>query len=286
MESTSVSFRPYDQDLLETILTHPEMARKNVWWLFTTYFWNRLKDEMYDIETDGQDIEDMVEYDDYELDGQLIAKDDLRMLLEGSVDDFMAAAESGLTIRICDKPYRIPKNENLSADILKNKIFRFGSHGDLMAVITKQYIQEPYDKNEMNTVGKERKDSRMFFKKLVWLVDNTDEGWDNLTDIEAAAYTWGIKMAKYEGKYVREVSDIALKTFDYIDRKVAEFTPDELTDCWIDDYTCAMVSIDTQFSARKMLEWAEANGQKSIVSRIPDNKADDYWYIKGLKTFF
>jgi hypothetical protein len=47
-----------------------------------------------------------------------------------------------------------------------------------------------------------------------------------------------------------------------------------------------MVSVDTQFSSGKMLEWAEANGQKSVVSGIPDNKADDYWYAKGLKTFF
>ena len=291
MEWISKSF---DKETLSSILKHPETARKNAWWLFTSFFWHKLKEELFQMFYEDEDPELIPDYEEFDIENQTIPNEILETMLQSAAEDFVSAMNNGLAIKINDKPYRVPKSENVSVEVLTKEIFKFPdieAPGDPnVAKIVKACIYEVQDNHfqegQLSEIGEENKLSRVFFKKLVWLTEKTDDGWERLTDIEAACYVWALQMAKYEGKYVKDVAEAAAKALERINKDVGNFTLEEITDCWIRSYDSAMVSIDTQFSATKMLQWAKDNNQESVVSRISEKSADDYWYIQGLKSFF
>lgn len=291
----SILIHCYDKNVLSGILEHPETARKNVWHLFTTFFWHRLKEEVYQMVNEDEDPELTIGYEEFKIDGFKIDAAIHKTILECSAEDFIEAMNGGMTVRIKDKPIRIPKNENVTKEILATKIFQFQPDNnpnstEEMLVIDRNQIYEvednPINGNQSTEIGEEVKKSREFFKKLVYLVEKTDDGWDKLTDIEAACYVWGLQMAKYDGKYVKEVPDKVLAAVERINRDVGDFTLEELTSCWVREYDSASVGVDTQFSVTKMEHWAEGEGQKSIVNRVNQKIADDYWYLQGVKSFF
>lgn len=280
-----MEYRLYDKGVLDMILRHPETARKDAYRLFTAFFWHRMKGEMYMSEYEEADPEeeDVPKYDEYDMNGSAIPERLFRSMLEESADDFIAAAENGFTVRVADKPYRIPKCSKLSRDVLTGGIFRFSTGSDGMAEIDESRIYEPVA--DIGSAPDEMRAGRRMFRNIVWLVDNVDDGWERLTDIEAAAYTWGLRMARYEGQRVKSVIIHALQTVTEICNTVAPFSIEELSDCWNGEYDSATVSVETQFSAEKVRRWNEMNGQKSEVQSVDAALADDWWFERGHLNF-
>lgn len=284
---TTIRKCPVDRDRLETILKHPDTVAKNAWMLFVAYFWDGFKSECYHMQYEDEDPELVPDYSEYDINGMSIEKETFDIMLNSAADDYLEAMHNRMTVRIADKPFRVPSNENVTKEILVHDIFQFkvrnpDSHRPYLS-IQKSDIYE-IDDTEQKDPAEEKRDSRLFFHKIVLLVETTDDGWDILTDMEAAAYEWAFVMYKYEDELVKDMANEVNKAFQKIEEEIGFDNAYCITDCWISDFKSAVVSIDTQFSAEKIRSWNAANKQKSLVDDIDAKKANDYWYDK-CKTF-
>ncbi len=267
-----ICFRPYERETLRMIIDHPDTARKNAFWLFTAYFWHRLKDELYRNEYDElEDDDDVPSYGEYDIEGVWIDPGLLSVMLRCSASDFMSAMMGGLTIRILNKPYRVPMNRGVTEDMLATRIFDFPD-----SVIMRDLINEGVE--EQAKADDEQKSSRAYFRKIAYLTEVTDDGWTRLTDMEAAAYEWALEMCMYDGDEVRSRPAETLRALELICRDVRDFTIEELSECWTRPFGAAAVSVDSQFSASKIRKWNADNGQESCIDGVSQEDADDYWY--------
>jgi len=284
MERTSIS--KFDRSVLDSIIKHPAMASKNAWWLFTVFFWNNLREECYHVLYEDEDPDLIPDYKEFSIDNMKIEKDVLDIMLKCSAEDFINAMENNLTIRIGGKPYRIPRNENVTKEKLVNSIFKFPEiYEGNKCHIHRNFVFEVRD---IDPEGYDRttdiRESRKFFHKLVYMAESSDDGWYDLTDMEAAAYTWALFMRRYEEEYVKSVIEPVRKALNKIYKECGIETLAELSSCWVDEIESAKVSVDTQFSASKIRRWNEQNAQESFVDKVDLEAAEDYWY-KDCKTF-
>lgn len=280
-----MEYRKYDPGVLDMVIRHPETARKDAYRLFTSFLWHRMKEEVYlsEYEESDPETEDVPGYGEYVIDGARIPHQLFRSMLQESIEDFVSASENGLTVRVDGKPYRIPRCEGLDRDVLKG-MFRFRVDGDGMAVVDCGMVFEPVSESHGDDASETRR-SRQMFRDIVWLVDNTEDGWERLTDMEAAAYTWGVRMCAYEGEPVKSVIGKAMETVDEICNTVAPLDIGCISGCWNERLESARVSTETQFSASMVEEWNADNGQESALQSVDHAAANDYWYDKGHKLF-
>ena len=182
----------FDRNVLDTITRHPDMARKNAWWLFTVFTFECLKEEYYQMLCEDDEPDTVPGYKEFSIDGMEVDDGILETLINGCADDFANAMDSGLAIRIGGKPYRVPKNENVNRDTLARSVFQFRPCKDKpgTSVISMDDIYEVRDLNvDEPDRASEMKRSRKFFHKLVYMAESPGDGWYDLTDMEAAAYT-------------------------------------------------------------------------------------------------
>lgn len=281
MGSTNLILRHLiDRDRLDTILKHPDVCARNTWELFIVFFWERLKSECYQMMYEDEDPELVPDYKEFTIEGVTIEKDILDTMLESSAEDFMEAMKGRMTISIEDRPYRVPSNDDVTLKRLTKDMFMFPyveAQGDPDAVKILKECVYVFEHKEERSTQEDKQEARKMFHRIVWLVE-VDDGWDRLTDMEAAAFEWSYRMYKYEGRFVKDIPIEVNKAFVKIEKSVGFDNAYCITDCWISDFRSAQVQIDTQFSARKIRDWNERNRQKSIVDTVDQDTADAYWY--------
>lgn len=278
------------QAQLSDLLRDPGTARKDPYLLFIAHYWEKVREYMYDLELSECDGDDEPDYDGFKADGLTIDKSMLETILESCMDDVASAQENGLVIRIDGKPFRLSKTVTAKREVMSMMADKFCEehlHECSVCVIDRNRIMTPYDpERKLKDTASELKRSRQFFHKITWLVEATDYGWDELTDMEAAAYIWGIRMARYDGMMAKTVMKEALKTVSAVIRDVAELTIEDLSSCWNKEFGESEVSADSQFSMTKILEWNKANRQESIVDDTDTDTAEDFWYEKGRRIVY
>ena len=87
MEWISKSF---DKETLSSILKHPETARKNAWWLFTSFFWHKLKEELFQMFYEDEDPELIPDYEEFDIENQTIPNEILETMLQSAAEDFVS----------------------------------------------------------------------------------------------------------------------------------------------------------------------------------------------------
>ncbi len=276
---------------LNELMNNPSVARKQPYQLFVAWVLYKIRVEIYQIRYSDEEPGVAPCFEDFSVFDKLIDETTFNCILESCAEDIISFQQNSLVVKINDKPYRVPKSPVLDYNILTNEIFKF-KHvdvpGDLPSVhITRDCIYTvPSEDEEQDTSKDELKNSRKFFKKIVFTANHTDDGWELLTDMEAVVYMWAVKMAKHDGKLVRDVAGDVMKLVDKISEDIADFTLTDIVECWNKDFKSSEVSVDSQFSVTKVMEWNDANMQKSIVQSVDDECAENFWYDKGRKIIY
>lgn len=281
-----LEFKPFDKPILMGMLRDPRGVRNNPYLIFIAYFWDQLKDDLYQFLYDDEDPEMVTEYDEFTIDGKKIEKSIFETILGACMEDIVSAQQNRLTVRINDKPYRVNKFPEIDPAALP-KFFNFEVHDDLVTIsLDKVNTYIPTGDDYEMGIDQQTKNSRSYLHKIVYLVENDDDGWDKLTDIEAVAYTWAVKMAKCEGKEAVACMPEILKFVKYVDKELCDMDIENLQDCWIHDFNLAKVTIDAQFSSTLMEKWNKKHKQKSYIDEIDDEKAKEFWYDNCTRLFY
>lgn len=280
MDSTnSILRRQIDRDRLDTILRHPDLCARNAWELFIVFFWERLRSECYQALYEDEDPELVPDYKEFTIEGLEIEKDAFTIMLEASASDYIEAMNGRMAIRIGDRPFRVPADEGVTEEALARDVFGFPDTGDGKVRVLKSRVYEP-DAAESAAPASRKREDRAYFHKLTYIIECTDDGWDAVSDMEAAAYMWSYTMYRHEGEYVREIPLETNEAFVKIEKVVGMENAYCITDCWESGFRSAVVSVDTQFSAEKIRNWNRENGQESPVDGVDTEDADEYWYNK------
>lgn len=191
--------------------------------------------------------------------------------------DFKEALKNGCSIEINGKSYTIRNKSKVKSELL-DKIFQLPS-GKMQQLkpeyIFKQDQYVPYFTEEKQS------DNMLYFQKIVMLSDSTNDGYDKLTDIEAAVYCWGLFHSK----------NISSPTGPYMYQKFYDKYKDyfdvgfyELTHCVNDGERFPYHY--WSFSVSKIKKWNKDHNQKSYVNEVDNNKAVDFWYDIALRKRF
>lgn len=279
---------PIEQHQLTEILRDPNSAKKDPYLLYISYTWNKLKEFKYDEFLDVDDLDDYIMYEELDISMMGINAETLYEIMRSCAEDIVAAQDNGLVIKIEGKPYRLSRTVKADPDVMM-RLFQFkpAPYDSSILIMNPGLVMTPYDPNaKIKDEASELKESRTYFHKIVWLVENDEDGWDKLTDIEAAAYIWGMKMARYEGRMTKGLMKETIKVINRIKRDIGRFTLDDIFDYWNADFTDSEVAVESQFSVSKMREWNNENNQKSVVDKVDKDLADDFWYITGRETIY
>lgn len=253
------------------ITEHPELIRREPYKLFTSYFWNALVN-FFDAEEDDEDSDDKEENDSMDIDGKEISCEDYFKLFNNCFNDFLGAASTNSTIQIKGKSYRVPDQDYPLRKL--RSIFIFDKEDDYF-IIQRSGLHELV--NGSNTTSKlmQNRQDRIFFQKIVALAeDDKNNGWDELTDMEAAVYYWGFYLQKYQGDPLPTVDlDKALKPI----KKELGIEWKDLEWCMKRKAKDSEINVMSQFSSDKIMAWNNKHKQKSIVDDYDDDKAYQYW---------
>lgn len=279
---TSIRRSPIDRARLDTILKHPDVSARNAWELFITYFWDKLRSECYQMRYDDEDPDLVPDYSEFSIDGMKIDRSTFMIMLKSSAEDYLEAMHGRMTVRIDDRPFRVPSDDSVTYELLVTQVFMFKgmTDDDLETVTISKDRVYTFEKCELADPNASKRENRKFFHKLTWLIECTDDGWDTVTDMEAAAYMWGYNMYRHEGMPVKNLPVEVNNALAKIEKVVGMDNSFAITDCWETEFRSAVVSVDTQFSAEKVRDWNARNRQKSIVDGTDEDKAEDYWYNK------
>ncbi len=210
-----------------------------------------------------------------------IPKNILHSIVKNANEQFVYASDHGTQIDVWSKGFSIRK-VNAYDKARLGDIFNFPTNGDNY-IVTKTGV--------MNLAGgssseahKEFKDefsdNKSYLRKVIMTAeDDTNDGWNKLTDMEVTMYLWALYYRKHESDNdveFRELYKKDLYTLASEDKK-----------CWN-----AVAQLRSKphglytFSASKVREWNEQHKQPSIIDSIDATKAEDYWYDVAIKTTF
>lgn len=195
-------------------------------------------------------------------------------IIKDCIEDFINAADNGLTLEIWCKPYSIRNKRVLKKDLLPT-IFKLKTENG----ISQLEIGNIFDVSiASNNTGKEANDENMsYFQKIVMLSDSTDDGYDKLTDMEAAVYCWGLFHSK---NFIFETGPCMYSKFYEKYKDFFGLDMHEVMGCVCDGQRFPYNY--WSFSAEKIRAWNKANNQRSYVDEIDGEEAKNYWYDKAL----
>lgn len=202
-------------------------------------------------------------------------------LISECKDDFLAAVSSGSKLDINGTAYSVRNAKNVSESKV-NDIFNFKDENGKTTIGLQGIFDVTEEEQDFEERKKETYDNRSFFQKIVFLADNTDDGYDKLTDMEVAAYCWALfhrKNLNYPtGCYM--FSEYFKKYEKYFG-----LTMIEVEECMVDGFRFPQRYFD--FAADKVRAWNKKHNQESIVDSVDDEEAADYWYnTASVKKFY
>lgn len=209
--------------------------------------------------------------------GITIPRKTAELIVSDCIMDFTSAIDNGCMIDIGNKRFSIRNRKRCKKDLLPG-IFKFEDSDEV--TITNKCIFIP-DWPEVCFKKEEPADSMKYFQKIVYLSDSTDDGYDKLTDIEAAVYCWGL----FHSKHSNSPTGAYLYSAFY-DKYKNNFDVDfyELMECVRDGQKFPFEY--WSFPVDKIKDWNKKHNQESVIDSVNENAAADYWYDVALKKRF
>lgn len=206
---------------------------------------------------------------------------EVKDLISECKEDFLSAIDTGAKIDINGTSYTIRNASNVSVEKI-DCIFDLKEVNGITTINLSGIFDVSKEKQEYDDVKKEANDSIVYFQKIIYLTETTEEGYDKLTDMEAAAYCWALfhrKNLNYPtgcfmyDKFYNQYKDCICQSMY------------EVIDCLKDGIKFPQRYFD--FSASKIRAWNKNNNQESVVDSVNKEKAADYWYNEAsIKKFF
>ena len=218
--------------------------------------------------------------------GKSIPVDVFDRFYQSAINDFMEAINNNLAIDVNGRPYTI-RNSKIVDEQRLREAFQFPVHDDMYAICTNGVKNVEVNPTNFDDQRQTLKDDNLYLRKIIYLAyDDEHDGWDKLTDIEVVAYVWAFYMAKalsseqrINDRYIANWYQECLKYTDMPLKEIRSVWNDRVKVAEIADSICV-------FSAEKMRQWNEDNGQESVVDTIDDETADNYWYEEAINKDF
>lgn len=203
----------------------------------------------------------------------------LNSIVKNANEQFIYASDNGTQIDIWGRGYSIRKSNAYDKSRL-NSIFNFPIDGDDYIVTKSGIINLMGDVNSDIHLNykNEFSDNKEYLRKVIMVAeDDEHNGWDKLTDMEVTMYLWAIFYRKNEYE-----NDIIFRE-KY--KKDLYTSANDDKSCWnsIAQLHSKPYGLYT-FSACKVREWNKQHCQQSIIDKVDQQKADDYWYNVAIKT--
>lgn len=228
-------------------------------------------------------IDNLAELAEDELWGSEMPCNIVDRTLADSAADFKEAGLQGNTVRIKGNGYTIKRINTINWQNVPF-IFQFPKNGDNYR-ITKDGVYnikgeflEDYDQRH-----EEFRRNQTFFHKVMWLSVQKD-GWNKLTDMEAAMYCWATWVCKFSANHVVTQDNIETwwkKYYDYFCLPLKE-----IRSCFDDNITERMqFTTLCPFSHKKVAQWNAGHSQESTAEKVDETIADDYWFQTARKKY-
>ena len=262
-------YKPYTDAELYQIVHNTREVSSNPYSLFVAYVLYALF-EYLDNEFDFENEDD--HYEDYWR--TTISHKEYWDILGNAAEDFVAAVDNNLQIDINGKAYTIRHANEFDKSRL-NKIFMFNQHAkDGMCPIRKEYIfnVSGEEQKSFDDIQADAKHNKAYFWKIVYAVDKLGK-YDDLTDIEAAVYCFGLYYSKHIN--IKPDKKYMLKFMNEYEEYFG-LTLEEVLSCVIDNLQFPQYYYN--FSAEKIKKFNESQKQNSFIDTINERDAENYWY--------
>ena len=270
-------YRPYNPSEIEILMHEPWEVSDNPYMLHAAYALSSIYDlcSLDDDEDEKMPVDGIWECS--------IPQNLMKHLADDIAADFNDAASNRKPVKIWGKSYSIRKVNAYDRNRL-HLIFNFPLQGDEY-LITKEGIlnlagptMDALKKYE--TTCDQAQANRTYLRQIIKLAeDDANNGWDKLTDLEIAVYCWAMFYNKYQFNNWKQFSQ-EYKDYFYVDEK-------EIQSCFTEKAKLRQGPVGMYtFDRKKVMEWNEANNQKSYAAEIPQQEAEDYWYDVALKKTF
>lgn len=235
----------YDKVEIWQITQRTREICQNPFKLFTAYCISCLADSL----DDGEEfsVDDMW--------GTEMDKDVLLNVVKYAVEDFESAVKNRIPVKVFGNTYTIRGGNSLPYDKFM-EIFDFDESENGL-VISKGKIRnfEAQCEDNYEDRKEELKRSKEYYRKISD-AGKTDDGWDRLTDIEAAWYCWGLFCLQNHDSD----NDVSKFHEKYKDSYCLEL--DDLLKCTNHGRLDGIYS----FSVKKVTEWNKRNKQESSIT--------------------
>lgn len=198
--------------------------------------------------------------------------------LSECIEDFTEAVKNRLQVNVGNASYTIRNAASIDTDRLEDVFVLAEKDG--LAKITPDCINN-LSVDITGDVRTQASDRLSYFRKIVMLADSTDDGFDKLTDMEAAVYCWGLFLSKH---ITTPIGAFLYHEFweKYKDYHGCEFK--DVIKCLMDGKN--IPDSYGSFDPVKIAIWNKRNNQKSVVNSVDSDEADNFWYDVALKHRF
>ena len=247
------------QSEIDALMNNPRDCASNPYVLFILFVLDTL---------DGMLISD----DDYDEDeekpkiwGRKIDAVVFDRLLRESDVDFIECALNKSPIRIGGHGYTIRHAEEMNKELLTQAFCFDKSDNDYIIAPDGVNVEH---KNNYSQRKNELRENKSLLRKIVYVVDNCDDGWDSLSDIEAAAYCW----------YLNQRKEMPLDVHEWFEKYQGyfELSLAEVKSVCVNGELSGIYC----FSAKLVDKWNKKNGWKSPTESVTDDEADEKWFKK------
>ena len=254
----------YDEIELRQILVNTRSVSSDPNKLFAAFAVSSLADAVLN---DGDNGDDEGENETLEdLWGKKIEKRVFDRLLADTIDDFTSAIDNDVQVSIFGSPYSIRNSGKMKREKMAG-IFDFDL-ADGYYIISRQRICDVNGTVSSYADKKERlEDTRLYFKKIVYVVEVEKDGWYQLTDMEASWYCFGRFLQKCDGSF-------DLEKFEKRYAEICNLTLKETLSCTDNGKLESLWS----FRADKIRAWNKNNGQTSIIDGVDKKRAEEFYY--------
>lgn len=266
-------YEPYSKYDIHLLFAEPRSISDQPYMLHAAFMLSCL----FEAYTPDEDEEELPKLEDTW--GWTIPKSILEKIVKNANEQFIYAMENSTQIDIWDRGFSIRKAKTCDKSRL-NDIFDFPTEDDNY-VVTQSGIMNLAGYSEESANAQNREEfsyNKSYLRKVVMVAeDDEHDGWDKLTDMEVTMYLWALYYRKYktnDNEGFRKHFKLDLCT-----------TPEDDQACWN-----AVAAIKSKphglytFSARKVREWNQQHGQKSIIDSVDEKQAEDYWYDVAINT--
>ena len=262
----------YTDSELNTLLNDPREVSDRPYLLFTSYALNAIRD----LTIGNDDDEDTIFPDDLEMWGHTVPINVLDRFIRELVEDFTC----GTSVTIAGMKYTIRKAATVDKERLY-KVFSFRKDGDDYVIERNGVININGDSDDsFERTRNEMTENREYLRKIIFVAeDDEHNGWEKLTDMEAAAYCWALFWHKNQSNDVDRFQKKYKSWHALSDRELVKGWSRK---CQVSGLPNGMYT----FSAKNIMKWNEDNGQKSVVGKVTNKQADDYWYDTATQNTF